>query len=127
MKRFLWLIPAIALSMPGGAHALEPAANADADNTARNARDREGTTIQPIDQGNSEGDIAITQSIRKAVVANDSLSMNAKNVKIVTIDGEVTLRGPVKTPAEKATIVAAAGRTVGVKRVNDQIEVEKNP
>jgi len=39
----------------------------------------------------------------------------------------VTLRGPVKNPAEKATIVATAKGTTGVKRVDDQIEVEKNP
>ncbi len=99
---------------------------ADADNTARNVREREGDTPTPMSQGESEGDRTITQQIRKAVVDNDSLSTNAHNVKIITEDGVVTLRGPVETPQEKSSIVAAAQGAPGVKRVNDQLEVKAN-
>src|SRR5262245_18520026 len=57
---------------------------ADADNTARNTRDRdERTATTPLDQGENEGDRTITQHIRKAVTSNDALSTNAHNVKIV--------------------------------------------
>lgn len=98
----------------------------DADNTARNTRDKNDTTVTPMDQGNSETDRTITQQIRQAVMAQDGLSTNAQNVKIITVGAIVTLRGPVKTPAEKATIVALATKTSGVKRVDDQIEVEHN-
>lgn len=104
-----------------------PTSHYDADNTGRNTRDRDDAKKLPLDQGNSELDRKITASIRQAVVSDDSLSLNAHNVKIITEDGVVTLRGPVKTDAERDTIAALAGRTDGVKRVNNQLEVERQP
>ncbi len=101
-------------------------AGADADNTGRNARDADGNTLTPMDQGESEADRTITQQIRKAVVDHDTLSTNAKNVKIITQNGVVTLRGPVKSPEEKAAIAGVAQKTGGVKRVDNQIEIERN-
>jgi len=98
----------------------------DADNTGKNARDAEGRTLTPMDQGESEADRTITQNIRKAVVDHDTLSTNAKNVKIITQNGVVTLRGPVKNPEEKAAIASVAQKTGGVKRVDNQIEIERN-
>lgn len=102
------------------------AASADADNTKRNARDADGTTLTPLDQGENEADRTITQQIRKAVVGHDQLSTNAKNVKIITQDGVVTLRGPVKSAEEKSTIASVAQKTGGVKRVDNQLEIERN-
>jgi osmotically-inducible protein OsmY len=99
----------------------------DADNTARNVRDRDHGTVTPMDQGASEGDRSITRDIRQALTADDELSTNAKNVKIVTQDGIVTLRGPVKNAREKTTIAGIARRAAGVKRVDDQLEVERHP
>jgi osmotically-inducible protein OsmY len=49
--------------------------------------------------------------------------MTAKNVKIITNEGVVTLRGPVKTSEEKAQIAAIAQRVAGVKRVDNQLEL----
>src|SRR5512147_1832432 len=98
----------------------------DADNTKRNARDADGNTVTPMDQGSSDADMSITQQIRKAVVDSDKLSTNAKNVKIITQDGVVTLRGPVKTPEEKAAIASVAQKTGGVKRVDNQLEIERD-
>ena len=98
----------------------------DADNTKRNARDADGNTLTPMDQGSSDADMTITQQIRKAVVDSEHLSTNAKNVKIITQDGVVTLRGPVKTPEEKASIASVAQKTGGVKRVDNQLEIERN-
>jgi len=95
----------------------------EADNTARNARDREGTTRTPMDQSNDPADLAITQHIRKTVVGNDQLSTDAHNVKIITADGVVTLRGPVDSEKERAFIVATAKGAPQVKRVDDQLEV----
>jgi osmotically-inducible protein OsmY len=98
----------------------------DADNTGRNVRDRDETAKTPTDQGNSESDRSITAHIRKEIVANDGLSTNAHNVKIITTDGIVTLRGPVKSVQEKAWVAAAAHRAPGVKRVDNQLEIERN-
>ena len=86
-------------------------------------RDRGGETKTPMDQSESEADRTITQNIRKALTADDSLSTNAKNVKIITNDGTVTLRGPVKSEKEKADIEAKAKQVAGVKQVDNQLEV----
>ena len=94
-----------------------------ADNTDKNDRDRDPAALTPGDQGENEADRTITQKIRQAVVANDTLSMNAKNVKIITNDGTVTLRGPVKSEKEKSDIEAKAKQVAGVKRVDNQLEV----
>jgi osmotically-inducible protein OsmY len=96
----------------------------DADNTGINKRDRGGERVTAFDQGNSEADRNITASIRKAVVADDTLSMNAHNVKIITVDGVVTLRGPVESAAEKSVIEAKARSVAGVARVDSQLEVD---
>ena len=98
----------------------------DADNTDRNERDRHGDTLTPLDQGKSEADRTITQQIRKAVVGDDNLSTNAHNIKIITVDGAVTLRGPVKTAKEKETVEALAQKATGVKTVDNQLEVERD-
>lgn len=109
-----------------GAEPIRIAQNAtpNADNSQKNVRDRNDQTLTSGDQGTSKSDVAITQHIRKAVVADDNLSVNAKNVKIITRDGVVTLRGPVKTGKEKTQIAAMAAKASGVKRVDDQIEIE---
>ena len=96
----------------------------DADDSGRNVRDRDDRTLTPGIRGGSDADRAITQRIRQAVVEDDDLSMNAKNVKIITVDGVVTLRGPVKTAAEKTKIASVSAKADGVKRVDNQIEVE---
>jgi len=65
----------------------------------------------------------LTQEIRKALMADKSLSINAKNVKIITANGVVTLRGPVNTPQEKATIEAKAQSIAGANNVDSQLEI----
>jgi hyperosmotically inducible periplasmic protein len=94
-----------------------------ADNTDKNDRDREDATKTPGDQSEDKDDIAITAEIRKAVVGDDSLSVNAKNVKIITADGVVTLRGPVASEDERHAIANVAKNTAGVARVDNQLEI----
>jgi len=93
------------------------------DNTGRNVRDRGGATLTPGDQSESTADRTLTQRIRQAVMADKSLSTTAKNVKIITINGVVTLRGPVKSPQEKGSIEAKAQRLAGTTNVNNQLEI----
>ena len=101
---------------------------AEADNTAKNARDRNDATLTPGDQGNSPADREISQKIRKALVTGPGdYSITAKNVKIITINGKVTLRGPVKTDAEKTGITTLAKGIAGEGNVEDQLEVKVNP
>ncbi len=95
------------------------------DNTRVNTRDKDGKNLTPMDQGGSEGDRKITQQIRQAVMKDGSLSFTAKNVKIITINGKVTLRGPVKTEAERSAIEAAAKSAAGANQVDNLLEVKK--
>ena len=99
------------------------AADYPADNSGKNVRDRQDNARTPGDQSNSKSDMAITQEVRKAVVADKALSTNAHNVKIITQNGVVTLRGPVKSPEEKAMIAAKAKQVAGVKNVDNQLEI----
>ena len=98
----------------------------DRDNTSVNKRDRDANTKTPLDQNENKADIGITANIRKSVV-DTKMSINAQNVKIITQDGTVTLRGPVKTQEEKDRIEEIARSVAGVKTVDSQLEVEKNP
>jgi osmotically-inducible protein OsmY len=93
------------------------------DNTARNERDRSDATKTPGDQAENEADRTITQSVRQAITSDDSLSTDAKNVKVITSDGTVTLRGPVQSEKEKTEIEAKAKQVAGVKKVDNQLEV----
>ena len=97
-----------------------------ADNSARNERDRSSETKTSFDQSNTQGDTQITASIRRAVMKDDSLSMTAKNVKIIAENGVVTLRGPVKTEAEKAKIAEHAKSAAGQMKIENQLEVKNS-
>lgn len=110
-----------ALLLTGPAWAADPAVPPD--NTGINARDTDGGSKTVFDQGNSESDRSITAAIRKQVVGNDSLSTNAHNVKIITDNGMVTLRGPVDSAQEKAAVEKAAKSVPGVKEVTSELQV----
>lgn len=96
-----------------------------ADNTGVNERDRNTANLTPGDQKENGSDLEITQKIRQAVMADDSLSFTAKNAKIITAGGRVTLRGVVKSDQERTSIAAAASKIVGAGNVDNQLEVKK--
>ena len=95
-----------------------------ADNTQRNSSEQNKNTDTAEKQSNSKDDLALTQKIRQAVVKDGSLSMNAKNVKIIAQDGKITLKGPVDSQQEKDTIAAKAGEIAGKDKVENQLEVK---
>ncbi len=95
-----------------------------ADNAKKNERDRNDNAPTPMDQGNNEADIEITKKIRQQVLDQPDFSVNAQNVKIITQDGKVTLRGPVATAAEKATIERLAQSQVGANKLVSELEVK---
>lgn len=98
----------------------------EADNTEMNERDRGGQNITPFDQGSDEADIDLTRRIRKAVVADDALSLMARNVKIISLRGHVTLRGTVTSEAEKEAIFKAAVNEAGMGNVTNEIQVDND-
>lgn len=94
------------------------------DHTARDNRDRDDQALTPLDQGNSKADVAATAQIRKEIYANKELSVNAHNVKVITLNGRVTLRGPVGSVDEKRVISEIADRAVGAANVDNQLVVK---
>jgi len=102
-------------------------ATTEADNTARNVRDRNSSSLTPLDQGNNQADLDTTAQIRKEIIAGKNMSVNARNVKIITKSGQVTLRGPVNTAEEKRLIGDIAGRIVRAENVDNQLEVNLRP
>ena len=103
---------------------VEPYWSSDADNTARNVRDRDSSTLKPTDQGSNKGDVSTTAQIRKAILAREGMSVNARNVKIITLNGRVTLRGTVNTEEERQRIGEIAARIVPANNVDNQLEVK---
>ena len=71
-----------------------------------------------------KSDEELTSEIRRAIVKDDSRSTMAHNVKIISVDGSVTLRGPVKTAAEKTTVAHLAREIAGIHQVDNQLEVK---
>jgi len=92
--------------------------------TAVNVRDRAPDAMTAGEQSNAKSDVALTRKIRRAVVKDHSLSMLAHNVKIVTANGNVTLRGPVNSEAEKVSIASKAKAIAGAGNVDNQLEVK---
>ena len=94
------------------------------DNSAVNVRDRNPAAMTADQQSNNKADVELTRQIRRAVMKDDSLSMMAHNVKIVSANGDVTLRGPVKTEQEKTVIASKAQAIAGADKVDNQLEVK---
>src|SRR4051795_455322 len=97
----------------------------DADNTAVNQRDRSGETNTSGDQSNSSADLKTTQAVRQALMKDGELSTTAKNIKVITANGQVTLRGPVNNAQEKAKIDQIARSAASGAQIIDQLDVIK--
>jgi len=93
------------------------------DNTKINARDRGNQTLTSGNQSNSKRDIKLTSTIRRSIMKS-GLTTLAKNIKIITVNGNVTLRGPVNTEAEKEKIGSLASSVQGVNQLDNQLEVK---
>jgi hypothetical protein len=137
MGNRLWLLVVIALGLAAcgetrdfegepGAPAPDVAARADdADDTGLNTRDRDEDTKTPLDQSNAERDLELTRQIRQQIM-DGGFSTDAENVKVITEQGRVTLRGPVENEEEKLAIVAIARGVAGGAEVDDQLEVARD-
>lgn len=93
------------------------------DNTGRNTADREGQTPTPMDQSNDPRDVETTRKIRDAITSQEGLSVNARNVKVITQGGAVVLRGPVNSEEEKQKVESLARSAAGGGQVQSQLEV----
>jgi osmotically-inducible protein OsmY len=96
-----------------------------ADNSKANAAPVNSSNSSSIADGqkNNSLDLKLTQTIRKSVMADKSLSMDAHNVKIVSVNGYVTLNGVVRSDSEKASVEAKAIHVAGPDKVKDDLQV----
>ena len=94
-----------------------------ADNTKVNTRDRSKAEVTADQQKNNITDRKATQQIRQSLMRDKSLSTYAHNVKIVAVGGTVTLKGPVRSDAEKQTVEAKAVEVVGAGHVVNELSV----
>lgn len=96
------------------------------DNTGVNRRDRDEARPTPLDQGNDSRDLELTRRIRQEIVARGDLSFDAKNVKIITTGGKVTLRGPVSSKKEIEVIEAIVAKFASADTVSNQLEIKED-
>jgi hyperosmotically inducible protein len=102
----------------------EQSASPQADNTKVNQRDQSASQPTADQQKNNRSDRDITQQIRQAIMHDKSLSSYAHNVKVITQDGQVTLKGPVRSDDEKKAIEAKATEIAGENKVTSELAVK---
>jgi len=95
-----------------------------ADNTKINQRDRDPNATTADQQKDNRSDRDITQQIRRSITSDQSLSSYAHNVKVVTQNGLVTLKGPVRSDEEKKAIESKAAEIAGADKVTSNLEVQ---
>lgn len=96
------------------------------DNTKVNQRDRDANQPTADQQKNNATDLDLTKNIRRSIMDDKSLSNDAHNVKVISQNGTVTLKGPVKSEAEKSAIVSKAVSVAGSPdKVVDQMSVKQ--
>jgi hyperosmotically inducible periplasmic protein len=106
-------------------HAQEPSQSPPAsDNTKTNQRDRSANEPTADQQKSNRSDRDITQQIRQSIIKDKSLSTYAHNVKIITQNGQVTLKGPVRSEDEKKAIEAKAAEVAGENKVSSELNVK---
>jgi hyperosmotically inducible protein len=112
-----------ALYAAGTVLAQEPAGAAP-DNTTMNQRDKNANEPTADRQKDNRSDREITQQIRKAITNDKSLSTYAHNVKVITQNGQVTLKGPVRSDEEKRAVEAKATEIAGESKVTSELDIK---
>ncbi|MGA2602381.1 MAG: BON domain-containing protein [Bryobacteraceae bacterium] len=99
-------------------------ASVPADNTKVNQRDQNTNEPTADQQPNNRSDRDLTQQIRKAIMSDKHLSTYAHNVKIISQNGQVTLKGPVRSNEEKRAVEAKATEIAGENKVTSELAVK---
>jgi hyperosmotically inducible protein len=107
-------------------YAQTPNTGTKPDNTQVNKRDRSSTEVTADQQKTNAADQELTRNIRRSIIADKSLSSYAHNIKIISQNGVVTLKGPVKSDSEKQSVVAKAVAVAGsADKVTDEVTVKR--
>ena len=129
IKRSAWTLVVVGSFLSAGtSFAQEPASQTgsdQADNTRVNVRDRDANEPTADNQKNNMSDRDITRQIRQSLAKDDSLSPYAHNVKVVTQNGQVTLKGPVRSEDEKRAVESKATAIAGESKVTSELDVKQ--
>jgi hyperosmotically inducible periplasmic protein len=114
-------------SLLSGAWAVAQTSSQDvpADNTKMNQGDQKSGQASADQQKDNHADLQLTKQIRKSIMQDKSLSTYAHNVKIITQNGQVTLKGPVRSDDERRAIESKAAEVAGAANVNDELTVKQ--
>jgi osmotically-inducible protein OsmY len=107
-------------------YAADPSVNPDADNTKKNQIHNGTDALSADQQSNSASDVEVTRKIRRSLTSDKSLSTYAHNVKIITNNGVVVLKGPVKNRKEKDIVESQAAKVAGADKVRSELEISAN-
>lgn len=118
-----WATPVTCLCTVLLSATLSASAQTAPDNTKTNSGDRTKNAITADQQKNNAADRKLTQQIRQSLTADKSLSTYAHNVKVIAQGGQVTLKGPVRSDAEKQAVEAKAIEVAGPGHVTNEITV----
>lgn len=121
--RYLAVLFLTMVFVPARAQDASNTSTAAGDNTKINQRDQNKSEATADQQKNSRSDLDITKEIRRSLTQDKSLSTYAHNVKVITQDGKVTLKGPVRSDEEKSTVTARAAQIAGAANINDEMTV----
>lgn len=123
LEKVARIVLAGALLAGGAGFPAAQEAGVKADNTKVNKQDRDKNAVTADQQKENKSDREIARQIRKALVADKSLSTYAHNVKIIAQHGTVTLKGPVRSEEEKNTVEQKAAEVAGASNVKNEITV----
>lgn len=113
----------LALFVPAWAQDTSANPQSRGDNSKVNQRDQSASEPTADQQKENPSDRQLTKEIRKSLINDKSLSTYAHNVKVIAENGKVTLKGPVRSQDEKATVLSKAGQVAGQANINDEITV----
>ena len=103
--------------------AIPATAQTPPDNTKVNTRDRAKRAVTADQQKDNAGDRDITRKIRQSLMKDKALSSYAHNVKVIAQNGQVTLKGPVRSDEERRTVEAKATEVAGAGHVTNEMSV----
>lgn len=120
-----WVAACCSLILFGGMALATPAFSQNQTPAPDNSGNNKGQHVTADQQSGHTSDRDLTAQIRRSIVSDKSISTYGHNVKIITQNGAVTLKGPVHSDDEKQAIAAKAAAVVGPDKVTNQLTVKQ--
>jgi hyperosmotically inducible periplasmic protein len=120
---YLGLLLFLLVFVPAWGQDTSGASPAAGDNSKINQQDRQSSAPTADQQKNDSSDLQLTREIRQSLMKEKSLSTYAHNLKVISQNGKVTLKGPVRSEDERDAVLAKATQVAGEANVNDEMTI----